>query len=80
VVSASEQLDAWLSSVTLDQAGEMNAAIARVLASKLDAVRDDDSGAAAIAISGIAKELRAVIDEIRNTSGDRQEFVTDLFS
>jgi hypothetical protein len=58
----------------------MSAAIARALASKLDAVQGDDSGAAAMAISGIAKELRAVIDEIRDSSGDRQEFVSDLFS
>jgi hypothetical protein len=79
-VSASAQLEVWLARVQLDDAGEMSAAIARALASKLDSVQDDDSGAAAMAISGIAKELRAVIDEIRDSSGDRQEFVSDLFS
>jgi hypothetical protein len=78
--SASAQLEVWLARVQLDDAAEVSAAIARALAAKLDSVKDDDSGAAAIAISPIAKELRAVIDEIRDSSGDRQEFVSDLFS
>ena len=79
-MSASDQLEAWLSQVELDEASEVNAAIARALAAKLDAVREDSSGAAAMAISGIAKELRAVIVDIRDASGERQEFLTDLFS
>lgn len=69
-----------LSSLTLDNAAEANAAIARALASKLDEAQASDSGAVAMAISGIAKELRAVIQEIRDSTGDREEFVTGLFS
>lgn len=79
-MSVSAQLDVWLGAVELDSAGDVSAAIARVLAAKLDAVREDDSGAAAIAISGIAKELRAVITDIRNASGEQQEFIADLFA
>lgn len=79
-MSALEQVESWLSGLELDDAGLVNAAIARVLAGKLDEVKGDDSGAAAIAISGIAKELRAVIADIRDASGERQEFIADLFA
>lgn len=76
----SAALETLLASLVLDNAGKANAAIARALASKLDEAKQSESGAVAMAISGIAKELRAVIEEIRDSVNDGQEFVTDLFS
>lgn len=82
VVSASTvaAVETLIGVLDLDEAGEANAAIARALASKLDEARDSESGAAAVAISGIAKELRAVIDDLRDSASDRQSFVSELFS
>lgn len=76
VMAAVERL---LASLELDEAGEMNAAIARALAAKLDEARQSDSGAIAMAISGIAKELRAVVEAILEASSNTQEFVAGLF-
>jgi hypothetical protein len=78
--AVAEAVDVLLAGLELDDAAAANAAIARALAAKLDEARASDSGAAAMAMSGIAKELRAVIDEIRQATGDREQFVTDLFS
>lgn len=75
-----EAVDKLLDGLELDDAGAANAAIARALASKLDEAQRSDSGAVAMAISGIAKELRAVIEEIRAAASDQEAFVTDLFS
>ncbi len=77
VAAAVEKL---LAGMELDQAGEMNAAIARALASKLDEAKRSDSGAIAMAISGIAKELRAVVDALLAATGESEEFVADLFA
>lgn len=73
-------IEALLDGLDLDPATTANAAIARALADKLDETREAESSAASMAIAGIAKELRAVIDEIRSATDDQGEFVTDLFS
>lgn len=73
-------LEKWLSTVTLDEAGETKAAIARALARKLDQSADSDSGPVAMATAGIAKELREVVDAILETTGEEEEFVADLFT
>lgn len=78
--SVTVAIDNLLKGMELDPLGETNAAIARALAGKLDEARRSDSGAIAMAIAGIAKELRAVVDSILATSGDNQEFVADLFA
>lgn len=78
--SAVAKLEQLIATLTLDAAGETNAAIAYALALKLDEAQHSDSGAVAMAIGGIAKELRAVIDAICESASDRQEFVSDLFS
>lgn len=73
-------VDKLLATLELDEVGKTNAAIAQALAAKLDEARQSDSGAIAMAISGIAKELRAVIESILATTSDNEEFVADLFS
>ena len=64
----------------LDEAAQTNAAIAIALAAKLDEAREQDSGTIAMAISGIAKELRATIEAILATSTETEEFIADLFA
>jgi hypothetical protein len=78
--STSDAIERLLLVLDLDEAGLANAAIVRALAAKLDEARHSESGAAAMAMPGIAKELRAVIDEICESASDRQSFVSDLFS
>jgi hypothetical protein len=78
--AVAESIERLLGGLELDPALEANAAIARALAGKLDETREADSAAASMAIAGIAKELRAVIDEIRSATDDQEGFVTDLFS
>jgi hypothetical protein len=77
---AAEKVEALLGEIELEPAMGVNAAIARALAAKLDETREAESAAASMAIAGIAKELRAVIDEIRSATDDQSGFVTDLFS
>jgi len=79
-LSAVAALEVLLASLELDEACEMNAAIARALAGKLDEARRDSNGAVAMAISGIAKELRAVVDSILEATANDDEFVADLFA
>jgi hypothetical protein len=77
---AAEKVEVLLGELELEPAMGVNAAIARALAAKLDETREAESAAASMAIAGIAKELRAVIDEIRSATDDQSGFVTDLFS
>ena len=69
-----------LDGMELDDAGEANAAIARALASKLDEAGQSDSGTIAMAISGIAKELRATVEAILADAKDTEEWVGELFA
>jgi hypothetical protein len=50
------------------------------LAAKLDQVLHVDAAQAAMAVPGISKELREVLDAIQEASDDAEEFVTGLFS
>ena len=78
--SVSAAVAKLLDGMELDDAGNANAAIARALAGKLDEARTQDSGTIAMAISGIAKELRATLEAILATSSETEEFIADLFA
>ena len=78
-MTVSEAVDGWLATVELDELGDTRASIARALAQKLDEAGHQDSGSIAMAMSGIAKELRATIDAIRDDSGGVDLFLADLF-
>ena len=80
MVGATEAVEALLATLELDAAGQARAAIALALASKLDEAQGADSGTIAMAISGIAKELRAVLDAILESQGDDDEFTDSLFA
>lgn len=73
-------VETLLKSLELNEEGNARAAIARALASKLDEAALSDSGTIAMATAGIAKELRAVLDEILAATGDDALFVHDLFA
>jgi hypothetical protein len=73
-------VNALLSGMELDPAGNARAAIARALARKLDEAGHQDSGTIAMAMSGIAKELRGTLDTILEGTGDSQTFLADLFA
>lgn len=66
--------------VDLDAAGEAKAAIGRALARKLDQSGEGTGGAMAMAVAGIARELREIVDAILEASSDSDAFVVDLFS
>jgi hypothetical protein len=70
----------WLGTLELDELGSARAALARTLAMKLDQVLHVDSGQAAMAVPGISKELREVLDAIEEASDDSTEFVGNLFT
>jgi hypothetical protein len=70
---------ALLQSIELDEGRKANAAIALVLAAKLDNSQVSEAAGIAMAVSGIAKELRATLDAILGNSDDGQEFVIKLF-
>jgi hypothetical protein len=72
-------LDAFLATLELDEAGATSAAIARTLAEKLDQARRDRTGAVAMAVAGLAKELRSVLEAIVEATADPDEFVAGLF-
>lgn len=78
--SVVDAVEALLGSMELDEAGQLDAAVARVLAAKLDeAVLPGVPASVALAVAGIAKELRSVTDAIVARSGAAQEFVAGLF-
>ena len=69
-----------LDGMELNDEGEANAAIARALAAKLDEAGQSDSGTIAMAISGIAKELRATVEAILSDARETDAWITDLFT
>ena len=69
-----------LDGMELNDEGEANAAIARALAKKLDEAGQSDSGTIAMAISGIAKELRATLEAILADARETDAWITDLFT
>lgn len=75
-----EKVTALLATVELDDLGSARAAIALTLAMKLDEASRSDSGAIAMAIAGISKELRAVLDTILEGTAEDDEFVASLYS
>jgi hypothetical protein len=78
--SCYRELSALLDTTKLDQGQRAHAAIALVLASKLDESQNSDTGTVAMAISGIAKELRATLDWLTDAQGDSEEFAAGLFA
>lgn len=74
------KVQALLAEVELDTAGETRAAIAVALAQKLDDALISDSGAVAMAIAGISKELRSVLDSILEDTAADDQFVADLYA
>ena len=73
-------LDAFLRTLDLDEAQQTNAAIARALATKLDQAKADQTGAVAMAVAGLAKELRSVVDAIADATSGDDDLMGDLFS
>lgn len=73
-------LEAYLSPLELDALGETQAALARSLAIKLTQALRLDSAQAAMALPGLARELREVLDQIQGASDDNQDFVSGLFA
>ena len=69
-----------LDGMDLNDEGEANAAIARALAAKLDEAGQSDSGTIAMAISGIAKELRATVEAILSEARETDAWISDLFT
>ena len=63
----------------LDAFGKANAEIALTLAGKLDAVREQGTGSAAMAAPALAKELRAVLATLMAGAAGVDEFVAGLF-
>ena len=78
--SVAQAVAKLLDGLDLDDVGEANAAIARALASKLDEAGQSDSGAIAMAISGIAKELRSTVEAILADVRETDAWITDLFA
>lgn len=69
-----------LRGLELDDAGLAKAEIARTLARKLDQSSEMTGGAMAMAVAGIAKELRELVDAILESTEDNEAFVADLFA
>jgi hypothetical protein len=68
-----------LASLDLDEGAKANAAIALLLATKLDQAREDSTGVVAMATAGLAKELRATLEAIQKAGDGSAEFVMALF-
>lgn len=72
--------EAFLATVQLNEALEARAAIGRALARQLDEADTSRlAGTAVQAIPSMAKELRAVIDEIQERSQGDDEFLNAVF-
>lgn len=69
-----------LDSTDLDDLGEVRATLARALARKLDEAVADSHATSAMAVPGISKELREVLEAIQEASDDAAEYVGGLFS
>ena len=72
-------VDALIADLPMDLAALTQAAIARVLASKLDDARVSSSGAVSVAVPGLAKELRAVLADLVMDNSEMESFVDGLF-
>jgi hypothetical protein len=75
-----QAFDALVATVEPDEAVEAKAAIGRALAAKLDQTSRAEGGAVAMAVAGIARELREIVDAILEQTADTDAFVVDLFS
>lgn len=80
MVSVTAAVQALLDGRELDAGGEAKAAIALALAAKLDEAAGSDSGAIAMAVAGISKELRATLADVMSDDDGGEGFVADLFS
>jgi hypothetical protein len=80
MVSVAPAVEHLLTTVTLDDGGAAKAEIARTLAYKLDQTAASESATSALAVAGIAKELREVLDAILEATGEVEEFVAGLFA
>jgi hypothetical protein len=80
LVTIFEKVEALLADIELDSFGEARAAIALMLAAKLDEAAGDHNGAVAMAVAGISKELRAVIDSILEITAEDDDFVAGLYA
>jgi len=78
--SAVDNLEALLATQDLDPHGEFKATVARQLARKLDIAAASTKAMDAGAVSDIAKELRAVVDEIMDVSADDKEWLANVFA
>ena len=78
--SALDDLEALLASQELDGHGRFNAGVARRLAMRLDKVAMSDKAQDAVAMPQIAKELRAVVDEIMKVSNDDMQWLINVFT
>lgn len=76
----SAALEALLATLDLDELGETRAALARTLATKIDAVLYDGHATAAMALPGISKELREVLEAIQEATDDSADYVGGLFA
>lgn len=80
VPSVLAAVESLLSEWELDAMGNARAALARLLAAKLDQVRSSEVAQAALAVPGISRELREVLDAIQEQADDNAEFVAGLFA
>jgi hypothetical protein len=79
MVTVLESVDALLDDTPLDLMGQAQAAVARVLAAKLDDARSSTSGAVAVAVPGVARELLSILTELTADTGEVVNFVDGLF-
>lgn len=75
-----EAVEAVIAKWELDALGEAKAAIARSLAVKLDFARMSNAATVAIAMPGLARELRETLQSIGDDQFDGKDFVADLFA
>ena len=78
-MSAEAAFEKFLQTVELDEALEARAAVGRALARRLDEADSTRlAGQAVVAIPAIAKELRAVIDDIQERTAGDDPFLDEL--
>lgn len=80
MVTVLQAVEGLLGTIELDELGAARAALARALAEKVDQVLVSEGGQAAQALPAISKELREVLDAIREASDDSAEYVSGLFT
>ena len=79
VMGVLESVDALLKPMKLEPQGEVNAAIARSLASQLDSINGSTNGQMVSSVAGLAKELRAVLDALMDNDDAAKEFLDGIF-